>query len=69
MYTRLHCSEAEKSAKFHVAFFASFEICFQNVTYFYATVVQNSPILMKTFRDFNNFYGEYQSLLDSSQIS
>ena len=32
---------------------------------FFATLVQNSPILMVLFLNFNNLYVKYQNLLDS----
>ena len=49
--------------------FFTFFIFKLNFHWFFQNVIQNSQILMNILRNFCNFYGEDQHLLDSSQIS
>ena len=65
------CNEAAPNPKSQlnvVNHFRIFAVLSSTCDSLFAIVVQKSPILMKYFQNFSNFYGEDQNLLDS-QIS
>ena len=66
---RAHCTAPNSKIQLNfVKHFRIFTVLFSIFQRWLANLVQNSPILMNFFRDFSNFHGEDQNLLDS-QIS
>ena len=58
-----HLHRSENSAKCRQAFPHFCSLVLKNSLIF-ASIVQNSPMLMNCFRNFSNFYGDDKNLLD-----